>query len=224
LEDSELEIIKNNMSKEGRGQVGSQERAIFRVYRVVNDLLNNHAEDLVKLYNDTEKPLLDIAREIYGEKVDKYPDKYISAVGEACRRLVPDEKRLEVRKKRLGRFLTNKIESDPNWYEKVSRLGGEANAQRVTQKDIIKMHRGRGIKEWQTGEREELFELVKDPNFSYTAGNKVPRPDYELIAEFLNEKYHGGEKVRFSDRLVRVNSSDNYHRKDGKGKYKKIEN
>lgn len=54
----------------------------------------------------------------------------------------------------------------------------------------------RGNTPWADEEIEEISRLGNLPDYQYINGKYLGKPNYNLIANQLNEKYHSGKRIR----------------------------
>ena len=137
---------------------------------------------------------IDIAREYFPEDPESHMEVCKKAVTYALGLLMPEAERAKIRKER-------KLTRMETWFK--GGFEGEAFREHCRKARMIKeikgirtdmklLIEGRGQIPWTEEERSALLNLIKNPDFQWKWGI----PNFGLIAEEINKRFHDRKEVR----------------------------
>lgn len=187
--------------------------AIRRIIVLGRELAKSHPEvaDMYRAINHSDpNRYIDIAKEFIPEIAETHPSFASRVVGYAVRQLIPIEEQAELTAKHKAKSLEKHL----GGYGSEKHLKHQKNAARERHAkgigvNVEAMLKGRGKIGWSEEEKKMVLELmIYDPEFQHQKGPQKGRPNYKVIAEVLNDMYHGGRPVRYANSILSLVSHD----------------
>ena len=172
--------------------------AIQLVEKISQQLITEHPE-ITELYEDPSNRLIDIAYNFFPkEYVDQYPEVCSKAVGLAIRQLNSEKKQVDLTKEHRQRLA--EINFNLGSQEFIEQCKEAAKKRHELHGvDTEAMIRGRGREPWNLAEKALVNDLINNPDFQHQAGSIKGTPNYQKIAEELNQLFHEEENIRTSN-------------------------
>lgn len=183
------------------------------VYKIAEALVAEHGDALAEAYRNTNENLMAITLSVFPEMPPNHANICRAAVGVAIRQVVGRGEREALTKARRSRLLKDRITKDPETHKLNAAKATVSRKANGTKANMENTWLTKGIIPWKPDEREKLLELSDNPSFQHKEGSLLGKPNYELLAAYLNENYHNGEQVRKADKLGGVIRSYRYDKK-----------
>lgn len=189
-------------------------KAAIRKTQEIATQLARDVPEIADLYR--QQPRLrraDIARLYIPDEYEINQEIATGAVGQALRRLMPGAELDELVKLHKDEYEQKRKDEDyytSKEHRQRSRKGGQArtNIEREQMAALSNsMNKAQGRTVWSAEEKAYVLRLVDDPDYRHQSGRVQRYPDYQRIADEVNERFHTGKEVRTA-RSVSINVRD----------------
>jgi hypothetical protein len=173
---------------------GDQIRALELVRKLGERLVSENPE-IADYYRDRQhiRTHLDIAKMVIPDVAEMFPEVAKKSVGYALRKLVPLVERMEILHMRKQLAAAKNFDHSSEVQRQKSLIRHKLHGV-----DVNAMLEARGRTPWTADEKEVTRSLAEDASYLTPGG----APDYNRIAQTLNDRFHGGKVVRYENSVA----------------------
>jgi len=172
--------------------------ALRKVIEIGNRVSGENPE-VAEMYRSTNLTHLEIAEQVIPEEVAISAGVASKAIGFAVRSLLPEEEIAEITARRRALSLEKQKQA-------MGEEGFRAHQQAASRKrhelhgvNVTAMLEGRDRTAWTDDEKRVVNELCKQKEFQHDKGSIAGTPNYSAIAFIINELFHDGKEIRYSN-------------------------